>query len=239
MPLYGGAGGTGLKAALRGRGRSVFPILDLDFLSGALDPRFTFTSTAGGTYYDATGVQQTAGANVPRFDHRPDTLARRGLRFDIGTVATMPLSLVPGFVQGEGTLVVEVETIGNTGIGQTLADLNNGGTDRVVILRLATAIMRGSTLINNGTTSLIPGTTTTENMVVRAAIGYKTNSVGFAYLGSFITPEDTDAAMPMTLTTLRLGSSPSNTQLFIGWLRRLTLYSHRLDNATLTRLTVP
>ncbi len=56
------------------------PSLDLNFLSGMLDPRITFTRAAGpATYFDATGTLQTAGTNVARFDYDPVTLASRGL----------------------------------------------------------------------------------------------------------------------------------------------------------------
>jgi hypothetical protein len=56
------------------------PSLDLNFLSGGLDPRITFTRAAGpATYFDSAGTLQTAGTNVARFDTDPATLAPRGL----------------------------------------------------------------------------------------------------------------------------------------------------------------
>jgi hypothetical protein len=56
------------------------PSLDLSFVGGTLDPRITFTRAAGpATYFDAAGVLQTAGTNVPRFDFDPVTHAPRGL----------------------------------------------------------------------------------------------------------------------------------------------------------------
>lgn len=54
--------------------------LYLDFLTGVLDPRITFTRTgSAATYYDAAGVVKTATANVPRFDHDPDSGVMLGL----------------------------------------------------------------------------------------------------------------------------------------------------------------
>jgi hypothetical protein len=56
------------------------PSLDLNFISGVLDPRITFTRAAGpATYFDVAGTLQTAGTNVPRFDYDPVTHAAKGL----------------------------------------------------------------------------------------------------------------------------------------------------------------
>lgn len=53
--------------------------LDLDFLSGTLDPRITFTRASSGTFFGSNGLLQTAANDVPRFDYDPVTLAARGL----------------------------------------------------------------------------------------------------------------------------------------------------------------
>jgi hypothetical protein len=55
------------------------PSLVLNFLSGTLDPRITFSRATVGTYYDSSGILQTAAINEPRFDYNPVTLAARGL----------------------------------------------------------------------------------------------------------------------------------------------------------------
>lgn len=53
--------------------------LDLNFLSGTLDPRITFTRASSGTFFGSNGLLQTASNDVPRFDYDPVTLAARGL----------------------------------------------------------------------------------------------------------------------------------------------------------------
>lgn len=53
--------------------------LDLDFLSGTLDPRITFTRASSGAFFGSDGLLQTASTDVPRFDYDPVTLAARGL----------------------------------------------------------------------------------------------------------------------------------------------------------------
>jgi hypothetical protein len=59
--------------------------LTLDFTTGVLDPRLTFTRGSGTnivggvTYVGSDGLVKYAGTNVPRFDHDPTTRAPRGL----------------------------------------------------------------------------------------------------------------------------------------------------------------
>jgi hypothetical protein len=53
--------------------------LTLDFLTGALDPRITFTRTTTATFVGSDGLIQTAAIDAPRFDYDPVTLSPRGL----------------------------------------------------------------------------------------------------------------------------------------------------------------
>jgi hypothetical protein len=50
------------------------PALDLSFMSGALDPRITFTRASTATYTDASGTIQTAAINAPRWDYKAGVL---------------------------------------------------------------------------------------------------------------------------------------------------------------------
>lgn len=53
--------------------------LDLSFFGPTLDPRITFTRASTATYFDSSGVMQTAATNAPRFDYDPTTRVLRGL----------------------------------------------------------------------------------------------------------------------------------------------------------------
>lgn len=69
-----------LNIALAGRdGAAISPGLAVNFTSGTLDPRITFTRATSGTYVNSSGVLITAPIDTPRFDHDPTTLAARGL----------------------------------------------------------------------------------------------------------------------------------------------------------------
>lgn len=68
------------KAHLYRQQAGAFPSLDLPFsISKSLDPRITFTRAGSGTYFDASGVLQTATTDEPRFDHNPVTGESLGL----------------------------------------------------------------------------------------------------------------------------------------------------------------
>lgn len=106
--------------------------LALDFLSGVLDQRVTFSradATSCATYFDSTGRLQTAAANVARFDYDPSTVA--------GVVGS---ELFPEgtFDSGLGSLTI-FGTAGNvTSTGGTVrinaADGVNSGFTKVTFL---------------------------------------------------------------------------------------------------------
>jgi hypothetical protein len=76
--------------------------LTLDFTTGVLDSRLTFTrASTTATYINSSGYVTTAGTNVPRFDHDPTTLAPRGLLVE-GT-ATNLMCWSESFAQSGGT----------------------------------------------------------------------------------------------------------------------------------------
>ena len=71
-------------SAFGGSSGVVRPTFSRDFagektLNNGTGPAITFTRASNATYFDASGVLQTASNNAPRFDHDPVTGASRGL----------------------------------------------------------------------------------------------------------------------------------------------------------------
>ena len=55
------------------------PTAGFDFTSGSLDPRITFTRASAAYRVNASGILESIGTNLPRFDYNPTTLTARGL----------------------------------------------------------------------------------------------------------------------------------------------------------------
>ena len=98
--------------------------LTLDFTTGVLDSRLTFTRASTGTFINASGNVATASNNVARFDHDPTTLAPRGLLIE--GQATNLLNWSASFATSGGTNNNWADTSITRTTGQ--ADPANGTT---------------------------------------------------------------------------------------------------------------
>ncbi len=99
--------------------------LTLDFTTGVLDSRLTFTrASTTATYINSSGYVTTAGTNVPRFDYDPTTLAPRGLLIE--GQATNLLNWSESFATSGGTNNNWADTSITRTTGQ--ADPANGTT---------------------------------------------------------------------------------------------------------------
>jgi len=72
----------------------------LKTLDHGTGPAITFTRNSNATYFDATGTLQTAGSNVPRFDHDPVTGESRGLLIEEARTNNLANSQMSGAVAG-------------------------------------------------------------------------------------------------------------------------------------------
>jgi hypothetical protein len=98
--------------------------LNLDFTTGVLDSRLTFTRGSTGTRINASGFVETMSNNIPRFDHDPTTLAPMGLRIE--AQATNLLNWSESFATSGGTNNNWADTSITRTTGQ--ADPANGTT---------------------------------------------------------------------------------------------------------------
>jgi len=104
------------------------PTLELDFANvGALDPRITFTRSSIATVTNSLGLIQTVGANVPRFDYDPVTLAAKGLLIEEQRTNLFTYSDFNSGVSGTG-LVTSSTMTGPTGATITAAAFGHDGT---------------------------------------------------------------------------------------------------------------
>jgi hypothetical protein len=78
-----------------------YPSLDLNFQNmTTMDSRVTFTRASDATYFDSSGVLQTAGNNVPRFDVNPTTLDPLGLLIEEQRTNSIRNNTMQGAVAG-------------------------------------------------------------------------------------------------------------------------------------------
>jgi len=116
--------------------------LNLDFTTGVLDSRLTFTRSSTATYIDSSGYVASASIDSPRFDHDPSTLAPKGLLIEGQATNLLQRSEAvdqsPWFVAG--TVVRATFTGGNGPNG-----VNNSGSKLS-----ATNISASSSLYYNG-----------------------------------------------------------------------------------------
>lgn len=163
--------------------------LSLDFTTGVLDPRFTFTRSTTATYINSEGYVTTMAAaptNDPtkaRFDYDPITLAPRGLLIEASAVNYVLQSGLNPFAsptwQTSGTTLPTID-VGYTGNG--FAPDNTSRPTRVqfaVNSGSASRITQGTSYTTNPTTAA-PYTVSVWMKSNTAGTNYTINILGTA-----------------------------------------------------------
>jgi hypothetical protein len=138
--------------------------LSLNFTSGVLDPRLTFTRSTTGTYINSSGYVTSAAINTPRFDHDPTTLAPRGLLIEGSANNLMTYSED----QGNNTTWSAFGTSVTRTTGQTDPGNNATASKLVFDATSADAVISRSVTVTNATQYTI-------SMWMRADSGTVTN----------------------------------------------------------------
>jgi hypothetical protein len=121
----------------------------LKSLNHGTGPNITFTRASDATFFDADGVLQTAGTDVPRFDHDPATGASRGLLIEeartnslrnsqaggatVGVIGSGGAAPTNWTIAGTGDLVTEIVATG-TEAGFSYIDIKLSGTTSTTAL---------------------------------------------------------------------------------------------------------
>lgn len=187
----------------RSTGRARFfgapPSLLLDFLSGSLDSRITFTRASTATYFDSAGVLQSASNDVARFDYNPATLAPLGLLIEESRTNSIRNNTMQGAVAGTpgtlptnwGTFTVLTgltrEIVGTgTESGITYIDIRLSGTPSgagsynfYAETSTGVAALNGQTWTNSGYFKLQAGTLTG---ITSVRLYFQENNSGGGYL---------------------------------------------------------
>jgi len=195
------------------------PSLNFNFVDGSVFPSaITFTRASSATYFDSSGVLQTAGNDVPRIDYNPATLAVRGFLIEeqrvnsirnntmqgavAGTPGTLPTNWT---LPGIGTLTQQVVGSGVVN-GISYIDLRYSGTTSNTSFRedfdAPTQIIaaNGQTWTNSFWIALVGGSTTNISSIA-ARITENTAA------GSFVTGGSGDnlvSSLSSTLTRVSL-----------------------------------
>ena len=151
--------------------------LNLDFTTGVLDSRLTFTRSSTATYIDSSGYVASASIDTPRFDHDPTTGEPRGLLIE-GTSSNlvyysqgMATSGPPGWT---GVNITRTASTGGTA--------PDGSSNTATKFRSTAAISTGTEYIHTLLTGLTTGATYTFSMWAKAD-GAQWIWVSFRYFG--------------------------------------------------------
>lgn len=175
--------------------------LDLNFqnmTTSGFDSRITFTRASSGTFFNGSGILQTASTNVPRLDHSPTTLQSLGLLIEEqrtnsirnntmqGAVAGTPGTLPTNWVVTSTANGITREIVG-TGVenGVTYIDVKYSGTPTTNVFLVVNTESNSQIVAANGQSwaaswfvKLIGGSISNVGVVRINVSGYTSAGVG-------------------------------------------------------------
>jgi hypothetical protein len=127
--------------------------LTLDFTTGVLDPRLSFSRLSNATFINSSGIVTSVGNNTPRFDHDPTTLALRGLLIEGQTANAVTYS--------------DCRTTGWSGLNATGTNDSATAPDNTTTATLWTGGSGGGNRAYSQTFSVTSGNTYTASVYVK------------------------------------------------------------------------
>lgn len=169
--LWGGA--SGLIDGFGGN--TSLPALDIDFTSGSLDSRITFTRASTATYVNSLGVITLAAVDEPRFDYFPDTLLPRGLLLEGQRSNILLNSLIDG-------TPLSTQSVSVTAQPYTLSFYGSG---QVVLSGAASATVIGTGAYPSRSAITFTPSSGTLTLTVTGSVQYAQLEAG-SWVSSFI-----------------------------------------------------
>jgi hypothetical protein len=148
-----------------------------------------------------------------------------------------------GYVQGQGTFIIEAEPMGGGALAayQVPFSLSSGAFGNRIILEHTTA-GNGAVRVNDGGITQVSGLIATPAFVVgtvrKTAIAYANADFATCANGGTVATQ-TSGTVPLTIDRMGIGNEyyASSTNQWFGWIRKITYYPTRLPDAQLQSLT--
>ena len=139
-------------------------------------------------------------------------------------------------VQGEGTVLAEVEFVAGADVGNNvLVQLDAGNVDNRILLRrdASTNIVYARSVVGGGVAQCILNLGAAVSGRKRVAFAYATNDFRAVMTGGSVA-SDVSGSVPADMTTMWLGSNGIGSEYLNGWLRQVAYLPLAADNAALS-----
>ena len=139
--------------------------------------------------------------------------------------------------QSEGTFVVDAIAQADTGAFRNVLSANDGGFQDSIILDCeSTRIAYGYVITDSVLQSAFTKLNVPTGTHYKTATAYAENDVAGSYNGEAVLT-DSSVQLPVNLTRLSIGCSPTSFSQANAPIARITYYPKRLDNTTLVKLS--